>query len=63
MQVEAKKGGSREAIEAGNIGLADGSVQQSATEGLRRQVEAAKKLNGGGLTRIQLPEAGSSSSE
>lgn len=47
--------------DAGNIGLADGSVQQFTTAALRRQIDKAKDANKAGQTRIQLPAAGSSS--
>ena len=52
-------------LEQGNIGLSDGSVQQTTTPRLRRALEAAKADNEqrAGKTRIQLPEPGSSSSE
>jgi prepilin-type N-terminal cleavage/methylation domain-containing protein/prepilin-type processing-associated H-X9-DG protein len=41
--------------EQGNVGMADGSVQQFTTTGLRRQVAVANNANGIGITRVQLP--------
>jgi hypothetical protein len=48
---------------AGNIGLADGSAQQADTAALRRQIDAAKRANANGKTRLHLPEVGSGSAE
>ena len=48
---------------AGNVGLADGSVQEATTAALRKQVALANESNKSERTRLQLPEAGSSSSE
>jgi hypothetical protein len=47
--------------EGGNIGLSDGSVQQTTTAMLRRTVEMAKKANPNGKPRVHLPEVGSGS--
>jgi len=41
--------------EQGNVGLADGSVQQMTTPALRRQVTVANQQNKIGITRVQLP--------
>ena len=51
--------------ERGNLGLSDGSVQQMTTVMLRRQIDFANAAQPvrDGKTRIQLPEAGSGSSE
>ncbi|MEY2410200.1 MAG: hypothetical protein QOF48_2870 [Verrucomicrobiota bacterium] len=41
--------------ERGNLGLADGSAQQTTTPALRRQIAAANASNKIGLTRLQIP--------
>ena len=43
-------------VEAGNIGLADGSVQQANTTMLRRQIEASLKAVEPKPQRLQFPE-------
>jgi hypothetical protein len=44
-------------VERGNLGLADGSAQQTTSPTLRRQLTAANASNKIGKTRLQLPEA------